>query len=82
MSKITEPLFLAHPGIYIHILNSGMVADQLVMRMQHDIASLENSLTVIKVNHILTIQTHNPATRYLATGCEILCFYCLKNPTF
>lgn len=81
-AKVTEPLFWAHSGIYILLLNSDMDADQLVMKMQNDVATLEHGLTVIKVNHMLTIQTCNLTTRYLAACYDNLCFYWHKISTF
>lgn len=45
--------FLAYPGIHIHIPNPGMDADQLVMKMQNDIATLEKSSAVSYKNLII-----------------------------
>lgn len=58
-----------------------MDINQLVMKMQNNIAILENSLTVIKVNHMLIIQTHNLTTRYLAT-MKTYVFTGPQSPTF
>lgn len=72
MAKSQNSLFLAHAIIYTHALNSGLDADQLVMKMQNDLATLENSLTALKVNYILNIQSCNSTTWYLATCYENL----------
>lgn len=72
MTKLQNPLFLSHSIIYTHTVNSGLDADQLVMKMQNNLATLENSLTALEVNYVLNIQSRNPTTWYFATCYENL----------